>query len=129
MEPVAKGRPQFTVIHGRPRAVTPAKTRTAEANIWTFIRNELPGDWVPLTGPLFVMLTAYRTMPAGIPKRDRPTALPTKRPDLDNYVKILDALDKLVWVDDAQIVMLRAEKKYAQPGELPRIEIAVKEIT
>lgn len=37
----------------------------------------------------------------------------TKKPDVDNCVKaVLDAMNGIVWIDDAQIVSLLARKEY-----------------
>jgi len=44
-------------------------------------------------------------------------ALPTKRPDLDNLLKgFLDAGNGILWLDDAQIVSLTVDKRYAKHG-------------
>jgi Holliday junction resolvase RusA-like endonuclease len=48
--------------------------------------------------------------------------LPTSRPDADNYLKIIDALNGVVWEDDAQIVKMSVEKHYSTD---PRLEIDV----
>lgn len=51
---------------------------------------------------------------------------PIVKPDLDNYIKsTLDALNGVIWTDDATIVELNTSKWYADD---PRIEIEVKEI-
>jgi hypothetical protein len=47
---------------------------------------------------------------------------PTTKPDADNVAKLLDALNKIVWADDAQIVALHVFKHYS---DRPRIEIAI----
>jgi Holliday junction resolvase RusA-like endonuclease len=53
------------------------------------------------------------------------TIKPVKKPDLDNIAKIcLDALNKLAFDDDSQIVALRVEKHYS---EEPRVEIEITE--
>jgi len=45
------------------------------------------------------------------------------RPDLSNYVKFLeDALNGVVWMDDAQIVKLVALKDYS---DNPRVELTI----
>ena len=44
------------------------------------------------------------------------------RGDIDNYLKTLDVLNKVVWFDDDQIVSLEARKEYADE---PRIELEV----
>ena len=51
---------------------------------------------------------------------------PTKKPDIDNIAKcVLDALNKLAYRDDTQVVTLRMEKHY---GEIPRVEVEIEEI-
>ena len=42
--------------------------------------------------------------------------------DVDNYLKILDALNGIVWADDSQIVEARVFKRY---GNNPRLAILV----
>lgn len=46
----------------------------------------------------------------------------TKRPDVDNLGKCLDALNGIAWVDDAQIVQLTVSKDY---GEEDRVDIEI----
>lgn len=51
---------------------------------------------------------------------------PTKKPDIDNIAKsILDALNKLAYRDDTQVVTLHMEKHYAED---PRVEVEIEEI-
>lgn len=48
---------------------------------------------------------------------------PTKKPDLDNVIKsILDALNKVAYHDDTQIVSLSMEKFYS---DSPRVEVSI----
>ncbi|MBN7275536.1 RusA family crossover junction endodeoxyribonuclease [Ligilactobacillus pobuzihii] len=48
---------------------------------------------------------------------------PTVKPDVDNYIKAtLDALNGIIWKDDAQIVTLHAAKYYS---DHPRIEMEI----
>ena len=50
---------------------------------------------------------------------------PTKKPDIDNIVKIvLDALNKYVFEDDNQITKLDVEKVYA---EEEKVYVAIEE--
>jgi len=63
----------------------------------------------PLQGPLFVDTTYYRIKPPSWPKKPskgNPFPFwPWKKPDLDNFGKIIwDAVTGIVWVDDAQVV-------------------------
>lgn len=89
---------------------------------------EALGSEQPFTGPVSVAIWIYRKMPASVPLRDRATIRPTKKPDIDNFVKTaLDGCSPL-WGDDSQVVLLRAEKHYAQAGTDPRWEINVRSL-
>ena len=123
-EPVAQGRPRVAVRGGKPHGYQPARSAQAAWEIRQSARAAL-GAQEPFSGPLSVTITVYIRQPASIPKRDRLTAQPTRRPDLDNYVKLaLDGCSPL-WQDDAQVVELVARKRYALDGGLPRWEIRV----
>ena len=81
----------------------------------------------PLQGPLAVNVTALMPVPASWSNKKRDAALagtirPTGRPDCDNIFKVVDALNKIVWLDDAQIVEARAVKFYSESPAL-RIEV------
>ncbi len=125
-EPTPQARPRVAVRGGKAHAYQP--TRSAQAQ-WE-IRQQATaalGDQEPFTGPIGVTVAVYVRQPASIPKRDRLTAQPIRRPDLDNYVKLaLDGCSPL-WADDSQVVELRAAKCYAVGG-LPRWEIAVEQL-
>lgn len=64
------------------------------------------------------------------PKSIRDKAVPhLKKPDLDKLVRsVKDALSKVVWRDDSQVVEIAARKEYARPGESPRAEISISEL-
>ena len=52
---------------------------------------------------------------------------PTKKPDVDNIIKIvLDSLNKVAYEDDKQVVKVSLEKLYTKEDE--RIEFNVKEM-
>jgi len=54
---------------------------------------------------------------------------PITRPDTDNLCKaVLDALTGLLWADDNVVVRLALEKRYAQPGQLPRCQVRIEEL-
>ena len=49
----------------------------------------------------------------------------TKKPDLDNVVKIcLDGMNGIVFKDDSQITSIHATKVY---GEVPKVEVMVRQ--
>ena len=53
------------------------------------------------------------------------TEWPTKKPDLDNFMKTIDACNLIVWVDDSQIVKTSIEKRY---GDKPGMWLQVRPI-
>jgi Holliday junction resolvase RusA-like endonuclease len=78
-----------------------------------------------------VNLEARVSVPASWSKRKRAAALegeikPTSRPDIDNFAKAAtDGMNGIVYVDDAQIVRLDAQKHYAEtPGLLVYVTMA-----
>lgn len=85
----------------------------------------------PLIGPLSVSLTFYRPVQSSISKTERDRRLsneskPVVKPDTDNYIKsTLDALNGVLWHDDAQIVKIIGEKRYS---DHPRITVGVKPV-
>lgn len=90
---------------------------------------EVMGERVPLTGALQIAIWAYRSTPASLSKRKRDLALldqarPTTKPDVDNYLKLAcDALNKIVWRDDAIVVQSFGAKLYAEkPALVIRVE-------
>lgn len=123
-EPIGKGRPRFSRKTGT--AYTPQKTARYEDRLAWAAQAEMAGR-APFTGPLSVSLRAFMSIPESKPKKWKAAALdgsirPTKKPDLDNIAKLADALNKVVWIDDAQIVTLNVEKLYS---DRPRLEINV----
>ena len=129
--PQGKGRPRFRVVApktGRSfvNTYTPAETRAYERALAITAKVAMRGKQ-PLQGPLAVNVTALMPVPASWSNKKRDAALagtirPTGRPDCDNIFKVVDALNKIVWLDDAQIVEARAVKFYSESPAL-RIEV------
>jgi len=98
---------------------TPTQTREAEAMIAKLGR-EAMGDRPLLTGPVTLGVIVYTAPPKSASKAVRAAMLagemlPTKKPDLDNVLKLIaDALNGIVYVDDSQIVQLWILKEYAE---------------
>lgn len=111
-------------------AYTPERTVNYESRL-AFAAQEVMGERPPLVGELVVEIDAYMAIPESKPKKWKAAALsgelrPTKKPDYDNFAKICDALNLIVWVDDAQIVDGRIRKFYS---DRPRMEIKVSVLT
>jgi Holliday junction resolvase RusA-like endonuclease len=119
VEPVAKARPRVVRDkRGNTRTYTPEATAGAEDTI--------AKHWIAVYGgrvrwprpiALAVGVTAYLARPGGSKRR-----FPTVRPDADNYLKMVDALNGLAWDDDAQAVDMNCQKRY--DGQ-PRWEIRI----
>lgn len=127
-EPCAKGRPRIGKNRsGHAMAFTPAKTRSREGVVASLGMDAMKGC-PPLQGPLCIRVDATMGVPKSWPKRDKKDALdgvllPTKRPDLDNIVKLVkDALNGIAWADDSQVVKLFAKKIY---GEIPQTVVQI----
>ena len=107
------------------RTYTPEKTRTYEDRVKSFGRLAMSG--APMTGPLKAVLRIHLPALKSGPKALR-SAPPTGRPDLDNVVKaVLDALNGVLYADDAQVVTLEAYKRRCDPGEEPGVGVLVAE--
>ena len=125
--PVPKGRPRLSTIHGRARAFTPARTQRYEDLIRLEAGRAMEGR-DQIDGALSAVVRVFVAIPASMPKRRRADAeaglvRPVTRPDLDNYIKCLDALNGIVFRDDSQIAEIIASKRYSTE---PRLEIELR---
>lgn len=119
-----KARPRFA----NGRTYTPTKTR-AYADM---VKGYAALAWrkEPTIAAITAMILDVRPVPACWPKAKRAEALagkvfPTARPDTDNVQKaIFDALNGLVYRDDAQVVGVVYLKEY---GTEPRVEVTIQE--
>lgn len=127
-EPKGKARPRFD---SRTRhTYTPADTAAYEKLISDLYRLQYKTLAFP-DGALDLRIKAY----FGVPKSDSAkTTLqklanvirPTKKPDMDNIVKIVaDALNGVAFRDDSQIVDCMVRKFYS---DSPRVEITIENI-
>lgn len=135
-EPQGKGRPRFRIVTPRngpafASVYTPAETRAYEDALKLAAKVAMRGRNALLQGPLGVLITATMSVPRSWPNRRRDAALagtirPTGKPDFDNLAKTIDALNEVVWDDDAQIVDARILKFY---GERPQFRIEAWELS
>lgn len=128
-EPKGKGRPRFCRNTGH--AITPKDT----VNYETLVRMEYGVAYSDFKFPddamLDMRIKAFYSIPKSASKKKRASMLaneirPTKKPDMDNVVKIIaDSLNKVAYRDDTQIVDCQCRKFYS---ENPRVEVMIKEI-
>lgn len=115
MIPVAKGRPRLTTRGGYAHAYTPENTRRAEDTM----KKELREMWreEPITEPVELVLTFHLPIPKSTSRKTAKRldgAAHTKKPDLDNLVKLaVDSMIGIVIKDDAIIWWFQAEKRYS----------------
>lgn len=122
--PVPKGR-QRKGKYGN--MYTPEETRSYEETVGKEALKHKPKEL--LTGALAVSFYFYRSIPKNFSKKKKELALcgrlrPKIKPDLTNYTKAAeDALNGIIWKDDAQIVDGHLHKYYsATPGTTIIIE-------
>ncbi|MFA5378957.1 MAG: RusA family crossover junction endodeoxyribonuclease [Dehalococcoidia bacterium] len=122
--PTPKGRAKVTAFGGHAQMYTPAKTVKAENEIAYAIRQQCMGHGVFDVGvPLAVTAIFYVPKPKSASKK---VTMPTHKPDLDNYLKLLlDALNKFVIPDDSQVVSIISGKRFS---DTPRIELKISEV-
>jgi len=117
-DPVPQGRPRFarrgkfTMVYDPPKSKAWKEVVITQANA---------ANITPLQGPLSIRLSFYI-------KKPKKPANPYPVGDVDNYCKgVKDALNKLAYKDDAQIVSLIASKEYVKEGSVPGVAVLIKE--
>lgn len=129
----AKGRPRFAVNGKYVRAYTPEKTVNYENLVKMAFMQSIPEgvDDVKLQGAIRAEFRFFFPIPKSTPKKKHEQMAagkikPTKKPDLDNCIKsVLDALNKIAFDDDGQVVEVLAYKFYS---ENPRAVVFLEEI-
>jgi Holliday junction resolvase RusA-like endonuclease len=126
--PQGKGRARAFIRGGHVNHYRPEAARSYEGLIHTAAMQEL-GDRPPFDEPVEVTLRAVFPVPASWSERKRTQAVagvikPGKLPDADNVAMAwLDALNGVVFRDDALIVRLAIEKVY---GQSPSVVVTVR---
>ena len=123
--PQGKARPRVT----RYGTYTPESTKRYEELIRACWLQQADG-WCVKEGPVGVIMMAYFPIPVGTSKANRERMLagtlrPTKKPDCDNILKTIDALNGWAFTDDKQIVSMSVQKFYA---EEPRLEVVLYDV-
>lgn len=114
-KPFGKQRPRAT---RRGQIYTPAETVSFERQVGMIARPHFPK---PMTGPVRLTIRAVFALPASWSKRKAAEHLHqphTQRPDGDNVTKaIKDALNRIAWVDDAQVAEWAGSKTWGLRNE------------
>jgi len=112
-DPVAKGRPKTAIREGKVWTYTPRKTENAqELIIERLVRYQ--DRCFPKHVPVKMTIVFYRIKSRWLPKRE---SLPFRKPDLDNFLKlVLDAMNGILVTDDAQVTSIITKKRWANDG-------------
>lgn len=109
------------------RHFTPEKMANYKNAVATLAKKSM-GQIPPLAGPVSCFVVVDLPIPESYSKARKARCaigqeMPAKRPDLDNYIKLaLDAMNKIVFDDDAQVCTLMSNKRYSAE---PKLEITV----
>lgn len=128
-EPKGKGRPRFNTKTGH--AITPKDTVNYETLVRMEFMSQCNNVMFPEGSMLDMRIKAYYSIPKSVSKKKQAQMLegiirPTKKPDMDNVVKIIaDSLNKVAYRDDTQIVDCQCRKFYS---DKPRVEVRILEI-
>lgn len=128
-EPKGKGRPRFIPQTGR--AITPKDTANYETLVRMEYMAQCRGFKFPDSAMLDMRILAYYSIPKSQTKTKKELMKkqllrPTKKPDMDNVVKIIaDSLNQVAYHDDKQIVDCQCRKFYS---DNPRVEVTIKEV-
>lgn len=120
-KPVGKGRPRFKRMGNFVQTYTP--TATADYEKLVKLRFQNAGGQIT-DKPVRVAVVAFFSPPKSTKKRDRiemlaNRILPEKKPDCDNIAKIiLDALNKIAYIDDSQVIELVVKKRYSAEAKV-----------
>lgn len=117
-EPTPQGRHR-TVTHGKggkplpfPKRYVDEKSTNMRAILVAAAQEHRPP--VPMECPLILFVTVRKMKPKSYARKRWAW---TVTPDLDNFVKIIDCFNGILWRDDAQIIEIHARKEYAPtPG-------------
>lgn len=126
--PVGKGRPRFTKTG---HAFTPKDTKVYENLVRMKYLDQCGSAKFPDDAMLDMRIKAYYSIAPSKSKKKKELMRagiirPTKKPDMDNCIKaIADALNKVAYRDDSQIVDCQVRKFYSDD---PRVEIRILEI-
>ena len=113
---IGRGRPRLNSYTGA--VYTPTRTKDYESLVEQYFLLKYPRFKI-LEGRIKVNIIAYFSIPKTTKKSEINEMLdnnisPTKKPDIDNIVKVvLDSMNKFAFRDDNQITKLEVEKKYA----------------
>lgn len=131
-EPKGKGRPKFTRAGNHVRTYTPPETASYENLVKLEYQSQCGTFRFGDNEYLDMRIYAFYGVPKSVSNKKRQLMLsekirPTKKPDMDNVVKIIaDSLNGVAYKDDKQIVDTMVRKFYS---DIPRVVIMIQSVT
>lgn len=87
-------------------------------------KDDVGGDL--LLGPVRLMVAFYLPRPKSLPKK---MVHHVKKPDSDKLLRsVCDALTRVAWQDDSQVVDVKVTKRYADVGTTPHAVISIQPV-
>lgn len=127
-QPVGQPRHRVGTIAGRSRLYLPAKH---PVHAFKSAIKQAHGRQKQLQGALRIVVTAWFPRPKSKTWKTQPMPayFHTSKPDGDNVLKaVLDALNGVAWVDDAQISSATVRKYVCSGVDVSRVEILIEEL-
>lgn len=129
--PVGKRRPKFSTVHGYAQAIKPKEDVIYENLVKLSFQQAKPSDYNLFDKAVKMTILAYFAIPKSFSKKKQNEAIegrisPLTKPDLDNIAKVVcDALNKVAYHDDNQVIELNVTKFYSKQ---PKLVIHLKEV-
>lgn len=134
--PVGKQRPRVSMANGIVRTYTPSKTTNYETLVAHEYMSKYKGQMFAINDSIYAVVKAYFGLNKGdygkngLNKSGRTKmeqGFATTHIDIDNILKsVFDALNKICYPDDKQIVSVIATKEWTT--ETPRVEIVLESL-
>jgi Holliday junction resolvase RusA-like endonuclease len=127
-EPQGKGRPRFARTKAGVITHTPEQTVIYENLVKLEYQRQCENKRFGDDEMLAISIYAFYGMPKSASKKKKAQMLegtirPTKKPDLDNVLKVIaDSLNGIAYKDDSQIVGASVSKFYS---EIPRVVVTI----
>ena len=130
-EPKGKQRPKFSTYGGKVSTRTPEQTVLYENRVIMEYRRQCGNARFDDNSALEMSVTAYYSIAKSTSAKKREEMMrgnirPTKKPDVDNVLKIIaDSLNGVAYRDDSQIASADIRKLY---GYTPKVEVTIQDI-
>ena len=124
-EPVPQGRARSAIVNDKVIVYDPAKSRDFKRLVKYVAQPHIPESLI--ASAITLTVKAYVSIPKSFSKKKRELALsgelrPVTKPDLKNIIAgVEDALEKVLYENDSQVVEYGASGKWY--GDPPRVEV------